>query len=113
VNPSASASIARPIRRAPPVTATDLAVGGSARFRRRRVPALSIKMPGQARQWKTGQGFATIRADWLAARPARGEIRVGSRRPEIAGRFEGTTTRRPGYAHRHQDGRQGSWSRTV
>jgi BirA family biotin operon repressor/biotin-[acetyl-CoA-carboxylase] ligase len=70
--------------------ATDLAAAGA------RVPAaalfaaLSVKMPGRLAQWNRGNGFATIRADWLARAAGLGEnIRIGLADRELAGRFEG------------------------
>ena len=52
--------------------------------------ALSVKMPGRLAQWNRSNGFATIRADWLARAAGVGEnIRVGLADRELAGRFEG------------------------
>ena len=46
-------------------------------------------MPGRLAQWHEGNGFATIRADWLARAAGLGEnIRVGLADRELAGRFE-------------------------
>src|SRR4029077_3138871 len=55
---------AHPARAAYP--ATDLAAGGVNVSAAVVFPALSMKMPGRLAQWNRGNGFATIRADWLA-----------------------------------------------
>jgi BirA family biotin operon repressor/biotin-[acetyl-CoA-carboxylase] ligase len=47
-------------------------------------------MLGRLAQWHRGNGFATIRADWLARAAGLGEnIRVALADRELAGRFEG------------------------
>jgi BirA family biotin operon repressor/biotin-[acetyl-CoA-carboxylase] ligase len=70
--------------------ATDLAAGGASVSAAALFAALSIKMPGRLAQWNSGNGFATIRADWLARAAGLGEdIRVGLADRELAGRFEG------------------------
>src|SRR6516164_2918898 len=51
--------------------------------------ALSIKMLGRIAQWNGGEGFSTIRADWLARASGIGEgvhVRLAER--ELVGRFE-------------------------
>jgi BirA family biotin operon repressor/biotin-[acetyl-CoA-carboxylase] ligase len=70
--------------------ATDLAAGGASVSAAALFAALSVKMPGRLAQWNRGNGFATIRADWLARAAGLGEnIRVGLADRELAGRFEG------------------------
>ena len=50
---------------------------------------LSIKMAGRLAQWHQGNGFATIRADWLARAAGLGKnIRVRLADREVAGRFD-------------------------
>jgi BirA family biotin operon repressor/biotin-[acetyl-CoA-carboxylase] ligase len=70
--------------------ATDLAAGGASVTADALLAALSVKMSGRLAQWNSGNGFATIRADWLARAAGIGEtIRVGLADRELAGRFEG------------------------
>jgi BirA family biotin operon repressor/biotin-[acetyl-CoA-carboxylase] ligase len=70
--------------------ATDLAAGGASVSAAALFAALSVKMLGRLAQWNRGNGFATIRADWLARAAGLGEnIRVGLADRELAGRFEG------------------------
>jgi BirA family transcriptional regulator, biotin operon repressor / biotin---[acetyl-CoA-carboxylase] ligase len=70
--------------------ATDLAAGGAHASAAALFAALSVKMPGRLAQWNSGNGFATIRADWLARAAGLGEsIRVSLADRELAGRFEG------------------------
>jgi BirA family biotin operon repressor/biotin-[acetyl-CoA-carboxylase] ligase len=70
--------------------ATDLAAGGASVSAAVLFAALSMKMPGRLAQWNRGNGFATIRADWLARAAGLGEdIRVVLADRELAGRFEG------------------------
>src|SRR5580692_8764517 len=70
--------------------ATDLAAGGANVSAAALFAALSVKMPGRLAQWNRGNGFATIRADWLARAAGLGEdIRVALADRELAGRFEG------------------------
>jgi BirA family biotin operon repressor/biotin-[acetyl-CoA-carboxylase] ligase len=70
--------------------ATDLAAGGASVTAAALLAALSVKMSGRLAQWNSGNGFATIRADWLARAAGIGEtIRVGLADRELAGRFEG------------------------
>jgi BirA family biotin operon repressor/biotin-[acetyl-CoA-carboxylase] ligase len=50
---------------------------------------LSIKMLGRIAQWNGGEGFSTIRADWLARASGIGEgVRVRLAERELVGRFE-------------------------
>jgi BirA family biotin operon repressor/biotin-[acetyl-CoA-carboxylase] ligase len=70
--------------------ATDLSAGGAHVTAAALLAALSVKMPGRVAQWNSGNGFATIRADWLARAAGLGEnIRVALADRELAGRFEG------------------------
>ena len=70
--------------------ATDLAAAGANVSAAALFAALSVKMPGRLAQWNRGNGFATIRADWLARAAGLGEnIRVGLADRELDGRFEG------------------------
>jgi BirA family transcriptional regulator, biotin operon repressor / biotin---[acetyl-CoA-carboxylase] ligase len=70
--------------------ATDLAAAGASVTAAALFAALSVKMPGRLAQWNRGDGFATIRADWLARAAGLGEsIRVGLADRELTGRFEG------------------------
>src|SRR6266542_3987717 len=51
--------------------------------------ALSVKMLGRLAQWNAGEGFSTIRADWLGRAAGVGEsVRVRLAQGELAGRFE-------------------------
>jgi BirA family transcriptional regulator, biotin operon repressor / biotin---[acetyl-CoA-carboxylase] ligase len=79
---------AHPARAAYP--ATDLAASGASVSAAVLFKALSMKMPGRLAQWNRGNGFPTIRADWLARAAGLGEdIRVVLADRELAGRFEG------------------------
>ncbi|HEY6257256.1 MAG TPA: biotin--[acetyl-CoA-carboxylase] ligase [Xanthobacteraceae bacterium] len=69
--------------------ATDLATHGAAVSAATLFAALSVKMPGRLAQWNHGNGFATIRADWLARAAGLGEnIRVRLAEGEVSGRFD-------------------------
>jgi BirA family biotin operon repressor/biotin-[acetyl-CoA-carboxylase] ligase len=69
--------------------ATDLAAAGAAISPESLFPALSIKMLGRLAQWNGGEGFSTIRADWLARAAGAGEtVRVRLAEGEIIGTFE-------------------------
>lgn len=69
--------------------ATDLAAGGAAISPDSLFAALSIKMLGRLAQWNGGEGFSTIRADWLARAAGAGEtVRVRLADGELAGTFE-------------------------
>ena len=68
---------------------TDLAAAGAAVAPAVLFGALSVKMLGRLAQWNAGQGFSTIRADWLARAAGVGEnVRVRLAEHELAGRFE-------------------------
>src|SRR5262245_20301979 len=69
--------------------ATDLAAAGAHVSPETVLAALSVKMLGRLAQWNQGEGFSTIRADWLARAAGLGEdVRVRLADREIAGRFE-------------------------
>ncbi len=69
--------------------ATDLAAAGSPVSPAALFGALSVKMLGRLAQWNAGEGFSTIRADWLARAAGMGEsVRVRLAQREIVGRFE-------------------------
>src|SRR6266481_5251868 len=69
--------------------ATDLAAAGAAVSPATLFGALSVKMLGRLAQWNAGEGFSTIRADWLARAAGVGEnVRVRLAEHELAGRFE-------------------------
>ncbi len=76
----------------PPVTeypATDLAAAGAPVSPATLFGALSATMLARLAQWNRGQGFSSIRADWLARAIGIGEtarVRLADR--EINGRFE-------------------------
>jgi BirA family transcriptional regulator, biotin operon repressor / biotin---[acetyl-CoA-carboxylase] ligase len=69
--------------------ATDLAAAGARVSPETLIAALSVKMPGRLAQWNRGEGFSTIRADWIARAAGLGEdVRVRLADREIVGRFE-------------------------
>src|SRR5499433_228241 len=69
--------------------ATDLAAAGAAVSPATLLSALSIKMLRRIAQWNGGEGFSTIRADWLARASGIGEdVRVRLAERELVGRFE-------------------------
>jgi BirA family biotin operon repressor/biotin-[acetyl-CoA-carboxylase] ligase len=69
--------------------ATDLAAAGAQVSPPALFAALSAKMLGRLAQWNAGEGFATVRADWLARAAGVGEdIRVRLADREVSGRFE-------------------------
>jgi BirA family biotin operon repressor/biotin-[acetyl-CoA-carboxylase] ligase len=69
--------------------ATDLAAAGAQVSPQTLFAALSAKMLGRLAQWNAGEGFATVRADWLARAAGVGEdIRVRLPDREVSGRFE-------------------------
>jgi BirA family biotin operon repressor/biotin-[acetyl-CoA-carboxylase] ligase len=69
--------------------ATDLAAAGVLAAPETVFAVLSAKMLGRIAQWNQGEGFSTIRADWLARAAGMGEaIRVRLADRELAGRFE-------------------------
>jgi BirA family biotin operon repressor/biotin-[acetyl-CoA-carboxylase] ligase len=69
--------------------ATDLAAAGAAVSPAALFGALSVKMIGRVAQWNGGEGFSTIRTDWLARAAGLGEdVRVRLADREVIGRFE-------------------------
>jgi BirA family transcriptional regulator, biotin operon repressor / biotin---[acetyl-CoA-carboxylase] ligase len=69
--------------------ATDLAAAGASVTARALFSALSAKMLGRLAQWNSGEGFATVRADWLARAEGIGEkMHIRRAERELAGRFE-------------------------
>jgi len=69
--------------------ATDLSAAGASVTARALFSALSAKMQGRLAQWNSGEGFATVRADWLARAEGIGEeIQIRFAERELAGRFE-------------------------
>jgi BirA family biotin operon repressor/biotin-[acetyl-CoA-carboxylase] ligase len=69
--------------------ATDLAAAGFAVTPATLFAALTAKMLGRLAQWNAGEGFSTIRADWLARAAGVGEeIRVQLPDRALSGRFE-------------------------
>jgi BirA family biotin operon repressor/biotin-[acetyl-CoA-carboxylase] ligase len=69
--------------------ATDLAAAGAGVSAPALFSALSAKMLGRLAQWNSGEGFATVRADWLARATGLGEqihVRLADR--DLRGRFE-------------------------
>jgi BirA family biotin operon repressor/biotin-[acetyl-CoA-carboxylase] ligase len=69
--------------------ATDLAAFGASVAADALFSTLSAKMLGRLAQWNRGEGFATIRADWLARAAGLGEqiqVRLADR--DLRGRFE-------------------------
>ena len=69
--------------------ATDLAAAGAPVSPAALFGALSVKMLGRLAQWNAGEGFSTIRADWLARVAGMGEsVRVRLDQRELVGRFE-------------------------
>ena len=82
--------------------ATDLAAAGAEVSPETLFAALSAKMLGRLAQWNRGEGFATVRADWLARAAGLGEeVRVRLADREVTGLFEaldpagGLVLRRP------------------
>jgi BirA family biotin operon repressor/biotin-[acetyl-CoA-carboxylase] ligase len=69
--------------------ATDLAAAGAPVSPAALFGALSVKMIGRVAQWNGGEGFSTIRTDWLARAAGLGEdVRVRLADREVIGRFE-------------------------
>jgi BirA family transcriptional regulator, biotin operon repressor / biotin---[acetyl-CoA-carboxylase] ligase len=77
----------------PPQTthpATDLSAAGADVTPSRLFEALGVAMQRRLAQWRGGEGFAVIRADWLKRAAGLGEdIRVRLPEGELTGRFEG------------------------
>jgi BirA family biotin operon repressor/biotin-[acetyl-CoA-carboxylase] ligase len=73
-----------------PYPATDLASAGADVAPKTLFQALSASMQQRLGEWRRGEGFARIRADWLARAAGLGE-RISVRLPdrEFAGRFAG------------------------
>jgi BirA family transcriptional regulator, biotin operon repressor / biotin---[acetyl-CoA-carboxylase] ligase len=70
--------------------ATDLGAAGALVAPERLFAALSAAMARRLAQWRRGEDFASIRADWLTRAAGLGEeIRVRLPEREITGRFEG------------------------
>ena len=70
--------------------AIDLASAGAPVTPAQLLAPLSAAMQRRLEQWQRGQGFASIRADWLKRAAGLGEtIRVRLPEREFAGRFEG------------------------
>jgi len=70
--------------------ATDLAVAGALVTPEQLLVELAAAMTQRLAQWRRGEGFAAIRADWLKrAAGLGGDIRVRLPEREFAGRFEG------------------------
>jgi BirA family transcriptional regulator, biotin operon repressor / biotin---[acetyl-CoA-carboxylase] ligase len=70
--------------------ATDLAAAGALVAPGRLFDALASALMQRAAQWRRGQGFALVRADWLERAAGIGEsIRVRLPARELAGRFQG------------------------
>jgi BirA family transcriptional regulator, biotin operon repressor / biotin---[acetyl-CoA-carboxylase] ligase len=69
--------------------ATSLAAAGARISPQTLMTGLSAKMLGRLAQWNQGEGFSTIRADWLARAAGLDEdVRVRLADREITGRFE-------------------------
>jgi BirA family biotin operon repressor/biotin-[acetyl-CoA-carboxylase] ligase len=69
--------------------AADLAAAGASIPAAELFAELSAKMLGRLAQWNRGDGFATVRTDWLARAVGLGEeIRVRLADREVIGRFE-------------------------
>jgi BirA family biotin operon repressor/biotin-[acetyl-CoA-carboxylase] ligase len=84
--------------------ATDLAAAGVRASPERLFAALTAAMLTRLAQWERGQGFAAIRADWLARAARRGEeIRVAVETGDRIGQFE-TVDERGHLVLRHADG---------
>jgi BirA family biotin operon repressor/biotin-[acetyl-CoA-carboxylase] ligase len=70
--------------------ATDLATTGFSISPTNLMQPLSLKMVGRLAQWNGGEGFSTVRADWMARVAGIGEnvgVRLTDR--ELSGTFEG------------------------
>jgi BirA family transcriptional regulator, biotin operon repressor / biotin---[acetyl-CoA-carboxylase] ligase len=69
--------------------ATDLAAVGALVSPTMLFGPLSLKMIVRLAQWNSGEGFSTVRADWLARAAGIGEeVRVALADCELSGRFE-------------------------
>ncbi len=70
--------------------ATDLAAAGASISPAMLFGPLSLKMIGRLAQWNRGDGFSTVRTDWMARAAGIGEdacVHLDGR--ELSGRFEG------------------------
>ncbi len=73
-----------------PFPAIDLATAGAEVTPEQLFAALAAAMQRRLAQWQAGQGFGTIRADWLARAAGLGDpIQVRLPEREISGRFDG------------------------
>ena len=73
-----------------PYPATDLAEAGAIVAPAHLLSALAVAMQRRLAQWARGEGFASIRADWLKRAAGLGnDIRVRLPEREFSGRFEG------------------------
>jgi BirA family biotin operon repressor/biotin-[acetyl-CoA-carboxylase] ligase len=73
-----------------PYPATDLAESGALVTPAQAFGALSAAMRRRLEQWQRGEGFASIRADWLKRAASLGQdIRVRLPERELRGRFHG------------------------
>jgi BirA family biotin operon repressor/biotin-[acetyl-CoA-carboxylase] ligase len=73
-----------------PLPATDLATAGAQVTPQRLFAAVVSAMDRRLAQWRGGDGFGAIRADWLARAVGLGEIiQVRLPQREFSGRFEG------------------------
>ncbi len=85
--------------------ATDLAAAGILASPAMLMRSLSLKMIGRLAQWNSGEGFSTVRADWMARAAGIGEevrLRIADR--ELSGLFE-TLDAAGGLVLRSPDGR--------
>jgi BirA family transcriptional regulator, biotin operon repressor / biotin---[acetyl-CoA-carboxylase] ligase len=85
--------------------ATDLAAASILASNAMLMRSLSLKMIGRLAQWNSGEGFSTVRADWLARAAGIGEevrLRIADR--ELSGLFE-TLDAAGGLVLRSPDGR--------
>jgi BirA family biotin operon repressor/biotin-[acetyl-CoA-carboxylase] ligase len=73
-----------------PYPATDMAAGGALVAPAQLLGVLSLAMVRRLAQWQRGQGFASVRADWLKRAAGLGQdIRVRLPDREMSGRFQG------------------------
>jgi BirA family biotin operon repressor/biotin-[acetyl-CoA-carboxylase] ligase len=73
-----------------PYLATDLATSGALVSPTQLLDVLSRAMNKRLEQWQRGQGFASVRADWLKRAAGLGQdIRVRLPERELSGRFQG------------------------